>query len=179
MSPLRSSICVETDPSLDMTAAGAGGKKATDPKFSGRLKNTSAFWPTFSTRANIDHRVHDGSYHRRTSLYREWSKGSLTSLSLPSVVHIRLVCPRGVKFSSQPTSKVSSTTTGKQTWLSGLKYAREIFRSQDSRRFVLGFTLSGSIMRLWEFDRLGATSSEPFDIHERGLTFVKVLLNFL
>ena len=34
-------------------------------------------------------------------------------------------------------------------------------------------------MRLWEFDRLGATSSEPFDIHEHGLFFVKVLLNFL
>ena len=66
-----------------------------------------------------------------------------------------------------------------KTWLSVLKYVREIFRSQDSRRFILGFTLSGSIMRLWEFDRLGATSSEPFDIHEHGLFFVKVLLNFL
>ena len=34
-------------------------------------------------------------------------------------------------------------------------------------------------MRLWEFDRLGATTSEAFDIHQNGLFFVKILLSFL
>ena len=65
------------------------------------------------------------------------------------------------------------------TWLDMVKYAREIFRHQDSRRFVLGLTLCGSTMRLWEFDRLGATTSQPFDIHENGLMFVTILLGFL
>lgn len=37
------------------------------------------------------------------------------------------------------------------TWLDLLKYVREIFSAQ-ARRFVLGFTLCGSIMRLWKFD---------------------------
>ncbi|KAI9747278.1 MAG: hypothetical protein M1815_004371, partial [Lichina confinis] len=65
------------------------------------------------------------------------------------------------------------------TWLDMVKYAREIFRHQDFRRFVLGLTLCGSTMRLWGFDRLGATTSQPFDIHKNGLMFVTVLLGFL
>ena len=67
----------------------------------------------------------------------------------------------------------------KRTWLDIAKHAREIFSHQDSRRFVLGLTLSGSTMRLWEFDRLGATTSEAFNIHHNGLFFVKTLLGFL
>ena len=66
-----------------------------------------------------------------------------------------------------------------KTWLDVMKYAREIFRHQDSRRFVLGLTLCGSTMRLWEFDRLGATTSVAFDIHKNGPFFVKTLLSFL
>lgn len=34
-------------------------------------------------------------------------------------------------------------------------------------------------MRLWEFDRLGATTSESFNIHENGLLFVRIFLSFL
>ena len=66
-----------------------------------------------------------------------------------------------------------------RTWLDIAKYARAILSYQDSRRFVLGITLCGSTMRLWEFDRLGATTSEAFDIHENGRLFVKILLSFL
>lgn len=66
-----------------------------------------------------------------------------------------------------------------KTWSDIMKYAREIFRHQDSRRFVLGLTLCGSTMRLWEFDRMGATTSVAFDIHQNGLFFVKTLLGFL
>ena len=58
-------------------------------------------------------------------------------------------------------------------------YAREILTAQDKRRFVLGFTLCGSLMRIWEFDRLGGIASEAFDINEDGLRFVSVILGFL
>ncbi|OAL73284.1 hypothetical protein A7D00_3059 [Trichophyton violaceum] len=59
------------------------------------------------------------------------------------------------------------------------RYAREVLAAQDSRRFVLGFTLCGSLMRLWLFDRLGGIASEKFDIHEEGLRFVSVMLGYL
>jgi hypothetical protein len=49
----------------------------------------------------------------------------------------------------------SSVATLKQ--LAG--YAREVFVSQPDRRFDPGFTICGSVMRLWVFDRSGAYSS--------------------
>ncbi|KAF8847973.1 hypothetical protein BDZ45DRAFT_636317 [Acephala macrosclerotiorum] len=64
------------------------------------------------------------------------------------------------------------------TWFDLSRYAREIFYAEDTRRSVLGFTLCGSIMRLWEFDRLGGVASESFDIHEDGLMFISVILGF-
>jgi hypothetical protein len=65
------------------------------------------------------------------------------------------------------------------TWLDLARYAREVLTAQDTRRFVLGFTLCGSIMRLWEFDRLGGIASSPFDINEEGLQFVSAVLGYL
>ncbi|MCJ1473154.1 hypothetical protein MMC13_001805 [Lambiella insularis] len=62
-------------------------------------------------------------------------------------------------------------------WLDLARYAREVFRSQD-RRFVLGFTLCGSIMRLWQFDRSGSSGSFSFDTNRDGLRFVHVMLGF-
>ncbi|KAI0855407.1 serine/threonine-protein kinase Sgk2 [Xylaria cubensis] len=59
------------------------------------------------------------------------------------------------------------------------RYVKEVFYAQDTRRFVLGFTLCGSSMRLWEFDRLGGTASEAFDINKEGLRFVSTILGFL
>ncbi|KAL5431791.1 hypothetical protein PMIN06_012195 [Paraphaeosphaeria minitans] len=66
-----------------------------------------------------------------------------------------------------------------KAWLDLGRYAREVFAAQPSRRFVLGFTLCGSRMRLWEFDRLGGIASESFDINEDGLQFVSAILGFL
>ncbi|EKG09432.1 hypothetical protein MPH_13531 [Macrophomina phaseolina MS6] len=66
-----------------------------------------------------------------------------------------------------------------QTWRDLARYAREVFTAQDTRRFVLGFTLCGSTMRLWEFDRLGGTASEPFDVNEDGPRFVSAVLGYL
>lgn len=49
------------------------------------------------------------------------------------------------------------------------RYAREVLATEDTRRSVLGFTLCGSIMRLWEFDRVGGIASSLFDINKGGL----------
>jgi hypothetical protein len=57
-------------------------------------------------------------------------------------------------------------------------YAREVFRVQD-RRFVLGFTICGFMMRLWQFDRSGCSGSLSFDIHKDGLQFTRVVLGYL
>ena len=59
------------------------------------------------------------------------------------------------------------------------RYAREVLAAQDNRRFVLGFTLCGSLMRIWLFDRLGGIASEQFDINKDGLRFVSTILGFL
>jgi hypothetical protein len=58
-------------------------------------------------------------------------------------------------------------------------YAREVLSAQDTRRFVLGFTLCGSLMRIWMFDRSGGIASEQFDINKDGLQFVSTVLGFL
>ena len=64
-----------------------------------------------------------------------------------------------------------------KAWIDLATYAREVFRSQD-RRFVLGFTLCGSRMRLWHFDRSGACGSSSFDINQDGLAFIRVMLGY-
>ena len=63
-----------------------------------------------------------------------------------------------------------------KAWVDLATYAREVFRTQD-RRFVLGFTLCGSRMRLWHFDRSGACGSS-FDINQDGLAFVRMMLGY-
>ena len=65
------------------------------------------------------------------------------------------------------------------TWLDLARYVRHVLTAQDTRRFVLGFTLCGSIIRLWEFDRLEGIASSPFDINKEGLQFVSVILGYL
>ncbi|XXH02048.1 hypothetical protein Hte_008413 [Hypoxylon texense] len=64
-------------------------------------------------------------------------------------------------------------------WFDIGKYVREVFFTQDTRRFVLAFTLCGSFMRVWEFDRLGGIASTQFDINKDGLQFVSMILGFL
>lgn len=72
-----------------------------------------------------------------------------------------------------------SADTASKAWLDLGRYAREVLAAQDTRRFVLGFTLCGSLMRVWAFDRLGAIASEQFDINKDGLQFVSTILGFL
>ena len=75
-------------------------------------------------------------------------------------------------------SNPSADTTSK-AWLDLGRYAREVLAAQDTRRFVLGFTICGSLMRIWEFDRLGGIASEQFNINKDGLQFVSTVLGFL
>lgn len=41
-----------------------------------------------------------------------------------------------------------SADIASKTWLDLGRYAREVFTAQDTRRFVLGFAICGSLMRL-------------------------------
>jgi Fungal protein kinase len=61
------------------------------------------------------------------------------------------------------------------TWLG----MREVLAAQGTRRFAQAFTLCGSTMRLWEFDRLGRIASSSFDSNKQGLQFVLVVLGYL
>ncbi|KAF9870758.1 hypothetical protein CkaCkLH20_11860 [Colletotrichum karsti] len=78
------------------------------------------------------------------------------------------------ELKSNPSANIAS-----KAWLDLGRYAREVLAAQDTRRFVLGFTLCGSFMRVWSFDRLGAIASEQFDINKDGLQFVITVLGFL
>ncbi|KAL7926153.1 hypothetical protein ACQKWADRAFT_281902 [Trichoderma austrokoningii] len=78
------------------------------------------------------------------------------------------------ELKSNPSADIPS-----KAWLDLGTYAREVLAAQDNRRFVLGFTLCGSLMRLWVFDRLGGIASEQFDVNKDGLRFVSTILGFL
>ncbi|KUI64128.1 hypothetical protein VM1G_10898 [Cytospora mali] len=69
--------------------------------------------------------------------------------------------------------------TPSQAYLDIARYAREVLAAQPTRRFVLSFTLCGSLMRIWEFDRLGAIASKRFNINQDALLFVLSILGFL
>ncbi|CAH0053938.1 unnamed protein product [Clonostachys solani] len=65
-----------------------------------------------------------------------------------------------------------SADKASEAWLDLGRYAREVLAAQDDRRFVLGFTICGSLMGIWAFDRLGGIASEQFDVNEDRLRFM-------
>ncbi|GLB10438.1 hypothetical protein AtubIFM57258_006846 [Aspergillus tubingensis] len=69
--------------------------------------------------------------------------------------------------------------TAAKTWLDFGRCVREVLAAQDTRRFVLGFTICGSFMRIWTFDRLGGVASDRIDINKNGLQLVFIILGFL
>ncbi|KAI1164025.1 hypothetical protein F5B18DRAFT_661377 [Nemania serpens] len=69
--------------------------------------------------------------------------------------------------------------TASKAHLDIARYVKEVFTAQPTRRFVLAFTLCGSWMRLWEFDRLGGMASERFNINKDGQRFLSTILGFL
>ncbi|MCJ1237182.1 hypothetical protein MMC14_005167 [Varicellaria rhodocarpa] len=58
------------------------------------------------------------------------------------------------------------------------RYMRDIFYTQPTRRFVHGFTILGTTMELWVFDRSGPYSSGPFDIHEEPEQFIRAIAGY-
>ncbi|KAI1474459.1 hypothetical protein F4774DRAFT_422336 [Daldinia eschscholtzii] len=64
------------------------------------------------------------------------------------------------------------------TWLDIGRYSREVLFAQDTRRFAIGFTLCGSLMRVWLFDRIGGVASDQFDVNEDRRRFVYTILAF-
>ncbi|KAG6124885.1 hypothetical protein E4U12_007815 [Claviceps purpurea] len=66
-----------------------------------------------------------------------------------------------------------------ETRLALARNAQDMLTAQGTRRFVLGFTLCGSLMRVWLFDRLGGIASEQINVNTEPLQFIKVILGFL
>ncbi|OAV85932.1 hypothetical protein PTTG_04263 [Puccinia triticina 1-1 BBBD Race 1] len=55
------------------------------------------------------------------------------------------------------------------------KYVHPVFAAQPTRSYVIGLTLCGTSMQLWQFDRSGAIGSESFDIKATKENFIKFL----
>ncbi|KAI1475416.1 hypothetical protein F4774DRAFT_429038 [Daldinia eschscholtzii] len=71
-----------------------------------------------------------------------------------------------------------SADTASKAWLDIGKYSQKILLAQDTRRFAIGFTLCGSSMRIWLFDRIGGIASDQFDVNKDGRRFVYTILGF-
>ncbi|OAV88480.1 hypothetical protein, variant [Puccinia triticina 1-1 BBBD Race 1] len=62
------------------------------------------------------------------------------------------------------------------------KYVCEVFRAQPTRSYVLGFTMCGTLVRLWQFDRSGAIGSQSLNIQstkedlDKFLTLIVIFL---
>ncbi|KAA8894390.1 hypothetical protein FN846DRAFT_922999 [Sphaerosporella brunnea] len=61
------------------------------------------------------------------------------------------------------------------TILQVANYAREVFGAQPNRRWVPAFTLCGSDLRVWRFDRAGACGSTLLDIHQHPEQFLATI----
>ncbi|KAA8902842.1 hypothetical protein FN846DRAFT_986283 [Sphaerosporella brunnea] len=61
------------------------------------------------------------------------------------------------------------------TILQVANYAREVFGAQPNRRWVPAFTLCGSDLRVWRFDRAGACGSTLIDIHQYPEQFLAAI----
>ncbi|KAL2813255.1 hypothetical protein BJX63DRAFT_394676, partial [Aspergillus granulosus] len=59
-----------------------------------------------------------------------------------------------------------------------LRYVRNIYVDQPMRRFVHAFTIRGTTMELWIFDRSGPYSSGEFDIHREPDKLARALVAY-
>jgi hypothetical protein len=57
-----------------------------------------------------------------------------------------------------------------------IRMASQTFFEQETRRFVLAFSLHGLILRLWHFDRAGIVSTHPIHIVATPKDFIYVML---
>lgn len=72
-----------------------------------------------------------------------------------------------------------SDQKGKGLWLQVGSAVRHVFTHQPTRRFVHAFTLTGSEMETWVFDRSGPFSGATFDIHHEPEKFIQVFCSYL
>ncbi|KAA6410771.1 MAG: serine threonine- kinase Sgk2 [Lasallia pustulata] len=67
----------------------------------------------------------------------------------------------------------------KRLWLQVGSAVRNVFASQPTRLFVHAFTLTGTEMETWIFDRSGPYSGATFDVHEEPEKFIQVMCAYL
>lgn len=77
--------------------------------------------------------------------------------------------------------KANKNEDGQSSACQLASYAHVVFQTQPHRRFVHGFTICGSLLRLYMFDRGAAFSSRPYDLSTKlgSKRFLKVLLGYL
>ncbi|KAA8910174.1 hypothetical protein FN846DRAFT_761310, partial [Sphaerosporella brunnea] len=66
-----------------------------------------------------------------------------------------------------------------RTFIQLANYMREIFGTQPQRCWAFGFTLCGSLLRIFRFDRSGALGSTSIDIHQQPKLFLGAMKFFL
>jgi hypothetical protein len=71
-----------------------------------------------------------------------------------------------------------SDDTTPSTWYDLGRHVREVYYSQDTRRFCHGFTLCGEVMRVWRHDRGAICTAPPFNVSEDGRRFVTMVLGY-
>ena len=74
--------------------------------------------------------------------------------------------------------KKSSLKEFKSRLLQVGRYMRDVFTAQPTRRFIHGFSLCGTIMELWVFDRSGPYSSGEFDIYKEPEQFIRAIAGY-
>ncbi|KHO00536.1 serine/threonine-protein kinase Sgk2 [Metarhizium album ARSEF 1941] len=67
----------------------------------------------------------------------------------------------------------------KSLWLQVGSAVRNVFAYQPTRFFVHAFTLTGTEMETWIFDRSGPYSGTTFDIHKEPEKFIRVICAYL
>lgn len=67
----------------------------------------------------------------------------------------------------------------KALWLQVGSAVRNVFAHQPRRLFVHAFTLTGTEMETWIFDRSGPYSGATFDIHKEPEKFIQVMCGYL
>ncbi|KAL7928030.1 serine/threonine-protein kinase Sgk2 [Trichoderma chlorosporum] len=72
-----------------------------------------------------------------------------------------------------------SDKKSKALWLQIGSAVRNVFAAQPTRRFVHAFSLTGTEMENWVYDRSGPYSGATFDIHDEPDKFIHVMCGYL
>jgi hypothetical protein len=73
----------------------------------------------------------------------------------------------------------NSDQKNKSLWLQVGSAVRNVFASQPRSLFVHAFTLTGTEMEIWIFDRSGPYNCPTFDIHKEPEKFIQVMCGYL